>query len=228
MARAIRLDRLVLRSSRRADKQGDPHTTEWKALISEKYGELHSVVSEAGWSYFEATQDITANGAASYSLPAALLSLGGVDYVVNAATGERRALQILMPQERVQWSGSTGTASRFAFTGGSIELWPRPGSGTYRLTYIPQATDYADSADATELDVVTSDGEAFIIWGVAAMASDKGEADVRFKESKSQEARIRLEKWATNRALHEPRRQIVLPSYPGVEVPFDPARGWLT
>jgi hypothetical protein len=212
MSRILTLGTLVTRCAKRADAEGDPHVDEWKALISEKYGELYATVAEAGLSYFESTTNITATGAASYAMPASLLTLLSVDFVVSASTGELRPLRLLMPQERSTWSGSGGEARRYAFTGASgasIELWPRPSSGTYRLTYVAQSPDLANSSDSTQVDVVNTDGEAFLVWGVAAMASDKAETDLRFRAAQSEAARLRLQKWALNRALHEPRRRVI-------------------
>ncbi len=200
---------LVTRSQKRADREGDPAVDEWKALISEKYGELHSTVAEVGSSYFEAKSDIVTTGAASYPLPAAMLSVISVDLLVNGEIGNRPSLKLLMPQERALWSGRTGDACRYAFSGETIEFFPKPTSGTYRLVYIPQPADLSAAADATEVDVITADGEAFLIWGVAAMARDKGESDLRFAFDQSEKAKVRLQTWAINRALHEPRRRVI-------------------
>ncbi len=214
MARAIPLGTLVTRCKRRADRESDESisTAEWKALISEKYGELHGAVAEAGLAYFESTADITAAGESSHSLNAAVLSVVAVDRIVNSTTGEKDPLQLIMGQERAFLAGATGQARFYAFTGSSIELWPRPSTGTYRVTYVPQSTDYSSSSDDTSVDVVTADGEAFLIWGVAAMACDKGEADLRFKASQANDAKERLQIWATNRALHEPKRRVIASS----------------
>lgn len=229
MARTFTLVTLVNRCKQRADAESDAHISdsEWKALISEKYGELHGVVADAGLAYFETTADITATGASSYALNAAVLSVVAVEYIVDSTTGRRRRLRLLMPQERAPWGGTTGEAEAYAFTGTSIELWPRPSSGTYRVTYVPQSTDLSSSADATDVDVVTADGEAFLIWGVAAMAKDKSESDLRFALQQSERAKERLQTWALNRALHEPIRRITdTGDLGGISNPHISGDGW--
>lgn len=223
MARLVELGTLVTRCQKRADKYGDPHVDEWKALISEKYGELYGAVVEAGLSYFVDTEDITATGATSYTSPADEMSIISIDPVVNGTIGSRGSLKLLMPQEHALWDPLTGDASRYAFSGDQILLRPKPSTGTYRVTYVPQSPDLSEAADDTDVDVINTDGEAFLIWGVAAMAKDKGEADLRFAADQSAKALDRLAKWATNRALHEPRRRYTeTPDFDPLIAPNDP------
>jgi hypothetical protein len=211
MARLIALGTLVTRCRRRADKESDQSVSgdEFKGYISEKYGQLRDSVAEADPTFFEDVEDIVATGASSYSMPADLLSVASVDLLVNGAIGSRPSLRLLMGQERVEWASRTGEASCYAFSGSSIELHPHPTSGTYRIRYVPQSPDLTDAADNTDVDVLNSAGEAFLIWGVASMACDKGEADIRNKTAQSEAALARCISLVVNRAIHEPRRRVV-------------------
>ena len=62
MALTRTLTQLIGLCQRRADKETDEHvdSDEWKELITEVYGEMHSIVSETGARYFETEADITA------------------------------------------------------------------------------------------------------------------------------------------------------------------------
>lgn len=200
---------VVLRCQRRADKEGDAHVgpAEWKALISEQYGDLFSVVAGAGLRYFEATHTITTSGAVSYDEPCNHLGTVGVDRV--HADGTRESLAELMPGERNLWAGQTGDARGYSLVDDQIVLYPRPPAGqTYELLYIPQPPDLSAAADDACVDVVTPDGEAFLVWGVALKALAKSESDVQLAMLERDAARGRLSEWATLRAFNTPRRRV--------------------
>lgn len=205
MARSITLGTLVDRCKRRAAKENDEsvETSEWKALVSEYYGELHKIVVEKGASYFETDATITANGAASYSLPAAHMTTLVVRYVMDAA-GREAKLQREVIQRRHMWSGLTGTARKYWLAGDQIVLAPRPSSGTYKHLYVPQPTDLSDSSDGTSVDVINMDGEKLILWGVASVVLHKGSSSQERAMLEHDKAYRELEYWASQRALIEP------------------------
>lgn len=200
---------LVERCQRRADKENDDHISEseWKALISEQYGDLFSVVAGTGMRYFESTSTITADGSASYDEPEDVLSVTAVRYVVNTSTNEQRDLQEIMAQETSDWSGLTGEAQVWAHVDDQIHLFPKPSSGSYIVSYIPQAPDLSEYGDADVVDVVTPDGEAFLIWGVAVKALAKSQHDVSVAMAEREAARVRLTEWAVLKAFNSPRRR---------------------
>lgn len=222
--RTFTLDTLVTRCKQRCDLENDSHISdsEWKSLISEMVGELQLVVSETGMRYFETEASITANGASSYALPADHLATVKVDFVVDAA-GTRRELAEIMVQEHVHVVGQTGDAFFFALTAQTIELYPKPASGTYKHLYIPQSADLSAAAGATTVDLVTADGEAFLIWGVGCKALPKSESDVRGFWKERDEARERLISWACRRSANTPRR-VARANDP--EFQRDPADWW--
>lgn len=199
---------------RRADKEEDGHvdTDEWKEMISEVYGDLHSAVAKTGARYWETEATITATGASSYSLPAAHLSTIGIDRVLDAA-GRRRPLAELMVQERDIFAGRTGDAWLFAFTGTNIALYPTPASGSYKHIYVPQPTDYSSASNSTDVDLISNDGLKFVVWGVASIAMHKGDANQQRAVAERDAAEERLVEWATRRALTMPKRRQVDETY---------------
>jgi len=152
-------------------------------------------------------------GGGSYSLPPNYLSTVGVEYVVSTATNERRPLSELMVQERHQFSGRSGTAMAYSIKGHQIFLHPNPTAGQrYVHTYAPQAVDLSSTPTAAVIDVVTPDGEEFIVAHVALKILTKEEAEqgllVSLKDDRN-DARARLHEWAVLRALNSPRRPVL-------------------
>ncbi len=224
MARNFTLSTLVTRAQQRCDQENSSliSTSEWKGIISSGYAKLHSILARSGLRYFETTQSLTAT---STALPADFLSTVSVDFVVNATTGERRALAALMTPERnmLRWTGAA-EAVAYALEGANIVLYPAISAGTYIHTYIPQPTDYSSSADGTTIDVVCPEAEEFLIWYAALRARDKEESDTTSAERNLMVAQDQLEEWATHRLLEEPRRRIVSPL--DMAYPYDPGDWW--
>lgn len=210
MGLTIPLGTLVTRCKQRAGRESDDALTpnEVKALISELVGELHGAIADTGCRVFETEVTITANGAASYALPSDHRDTIGVDLVVDAA-GSRRALDEIMVQERAGVLGLTGEANYYELAGSTIALYPKPSTGTYKHLYIPQPADLSGSSDATTVDLVTTDGLAFVTWGVAVVAKDKGEAELITAMRERDRAKERVIAWAANhRSVVNPRRRI--------------------
>lgn len=210
MPRRLTMLQVRNRCKRRSDKENDPHIsdTEWNELINEQYGDLFLSVANTGLRYFEAFSTINATGAASYAEPTDLLSVVSIDKVNT--DGTRYGLRELMVQERNRFAGQTGDALYYALSDDDIFLYPKPASGTYEMTYIPQSTDVSAYTDVDLLDVVTPDGEAFLIWGVAVKALAKSESDVMLAIQEREAARARLVEWATLRCFNSPRRRQIV------------------
>jgi hypothetical protein len=206
------MSELVTRCKRRVDQENADHiaSAEWKALISEAYGELFQTVADAGLQYFEYTSTITTDGSSYYDEPSDHLATVSLDRVIDAA-GRRRTLREIMAQERSAWAGRSGSeALVFALVDDRIYLYPTPPSGlTYELLYIPQSPDLSSYDDDDVVDVVTADGEAFLIWGVAVKALAKAERNVQLAMAEREAARQRLLEWAVQRAFNQPRRRYV-------------------
>ena len=151
-------------------------------------------------------------GGGRYVLPTNYMASIGVDYLVSSSTGERRELYELMIQERNYASSVAGAAEAYAYAleGLFLRLYPQPPSGqVYYHTYVPQAPDLASAGTSTYVDVVTPDGENFLLWAAALIALQKEESDIRGALAERERARARVEEWATLRALNSPRRRIV-------------------
>ncbi len=215
---------LVSRCQLRADKANDDHiaTAEWKSLISEVYGhDIHSVVSETGLRYFEFTETLTTTGAAYVDEPEGHFSTIRLDYV--DAAGTHRELVELNVMEEPWFAGQSGggAARYFALVDDRIYLYPTPPTGqTYSLLYIPQPPDLTDYADDDIVDVVTADGEACLIWGVAAIAKAKAQQDASLHLQKQEMHRERLMGWAAERAITQARRRPAHDEY--AERGYDP------
>lgn len=210
MSRNIQMGTLVTTCQRQVDMEGDSSISvpTWKRYISRQYAHLYSVVVKAGLRYFESTSIFTATGAASYPLPADHDEYIGVDRAVDVATDNWTELGEVMVQERNRYGGQTGDATGFAVIGQTVVLYPRPTTGTYRLVYVPQSPDLATLADSTDVDVVTGDGEDFLVWGVAAKALGQVSRDPSQAMAERNEAAVRFAEDVQRRALVNPRRRV--------------------
>ena len=212
MARQLLMSDLVLRCQRRAnmEKNSPIQIPEWKALISEQYGQMYSIVVKSGLRYFETTATITISGAASYALPTDHDETIGIDRV--DASGYKYQLGELMVQERNAWAAQTGDAVAYSLVAQNIVLFPRPLTGTYQHVYVAQSPDISALADSSTVDLVTADGEAFLIWGVAVKALAKTESFTDLAIAERNEAMARFTDDVGSRALVNPRRRIVMRS----------------
>lgn len=217
-----------LRVQRRADMEFDTSIAvpEWNALISETYRELYGEVEQTGLRFAESTFAITANGSASYTLPTDHLSTLSIDQIIDATTGRRRPLEELMILEHDDWAGRTGEARVFEIVGSNIVLLPAPTTGSYEMRYIPQAPDLSAASDTTLIDVINGDGEAFLIWGAAIKGKTKREEDTDAAITEREGARARMVKWATMRALTQPRRRQVRRTYAGSDSLHNDPANW--
>jgi hypothetical protein len=235
MARTFTLGTLVTRAQERTDLENSTHidSSEWKGYISTAYAQLYSILVESGMRYYESVQSISSasltdntDGGGFIALPADFLSTIGVDYAPTG--GMREALFELMVQERNVYSAVTGAqnAEAYCHSGVNLILYPKPPSGqTYKHLYVPQPADLSSSADGTSVDVVTPDGEDYLIWTAAMFALTKQETDTSVCERYRKAAQERLMEWAVNRSLNTGRRPIVSEAL-GSWDPADWRRRW--
>jgi hypothetical protein len=206
MARPVLLGTLVTRCQQRATALGDGSIDppEVKALISEYYGEAHALVTEKGARYFQAEDDITADGSVTYALPDEHMATIGVDLVLSGTTGPRRpVLGPIDPKDRSYLVGLTngGPAAYFGFEGNALALYPAPTSGTYKHLYVPQPMDLSTAADSTSVDVINVYGERLVLWGVASVILHKGSSAQDRAMAEHDKALGQLEYWACMRAM---------------------------
>ncbi len=213
MPRRLLMGTIRTRCLQRADMETDlsVSTSETNSLISEQYGDHYSVVAAAGLRYFEKSTSFTTAGLSYLAEPVDHLStVDTIERVVSATTGRSRRLRQLAPQERTVWTGRTGHARRWELVDDRINLYPTPPSGdVYVLRYIPQPPDLTSYADGDVVDVVTPDGEAFLIWGVTVKLLAKSARDTSLAEREREQARGRLSEWASLRAFNDSPRTIV-------------------
>lgn len=210
MARSLTVAQLIDRGKKRADMEDSDllSDAEWQQNLSQVFGELYEEVADSGMRYYETEETITTDGSASYALPSDHFSSIGLDYL----DGTRRVeVEEGMIDERNRYSGSSGgRASQWAMVGANIVLYPTPASGqTYYHVYVPQPADLSAVATSTSLDVITPAGEAFIVWGLSALAKAKEESDVRLDMAERARAFDRLRDWAMKRSLITPRRSMM-------------------
>lgn len=210
MPRRFELGDLVTRCKQRAGKESDGSVEDdqWKFMISTAWAELYAEVAAAGLRYFETTHTITTTGAVSYTEPDDHLATVGVDRIIDAA-GRRRPLRELMAQERHFYAGHTGEAVAWSLVDDQLILYPTPPAGQeYEWLYVPQPDILTDEADAYIVDVVSPDGEAFLLWAVAVQVLAAEESDTSLARAEREMARVRLVDWATLRNLNSSRRPV--------------------
>jgi hypothetical protein len=228
VARIFTLGALVTKCQQQLDMESEDavDTDEYKGRISTAYAELASILVSSGLRYFEDEQSFAATsladdgaGGGSIALPADYLATIGVDRQV----GERWCqLDELMVQERNTFSSSRRSAQAWTTIGQKLHLYPRPpASDAYRHLYVPQPADLSAEDDETDVDVVTPDGEAFIVWSVAVALSVRDETDARDAMAERERARARVEKWAVLRSFNTPRRRVIRegPFFDGADDP---------
>lgn len=201
MAKNLTAITLITMAQQAVDMEDDSSIddTEWKQLLATAYGEMHNILVESGHRYFESTSAITGDGSASYSLPADFLTLVGID-----RDSDGQALLQLMAQDRSLYRNATGDSQAYSFSGANVKLFPAANTGnSYTMTYVPQPTVDSSIADGTNVDVVTTDGEAFIVWHMANRALVRDQDDPRDVRREREEARGRFTKWAQLRALND-------------------------
>ncbi len=196
---------LVTKAKQHCDMENDGllAAAEWRARVSEKYGELHACLMSAR--FFDTEATITATGASSYALPADHLQTMGVDFVFDSA-GSRNELLEATIDERTIWAGQTGEAVAYVLTGTTIVLYPTPSSGTYKHIYVAQPTDYSSSADSTSIDVINTWGEKFIMWGAASVAQHKSESSQQRAIGEAGKAWDELQYISAQRTMNNRRR----------------------
>lgn len=216
MARSFTVGTLVTRAKERADLEGSSFIddSEWKGYLSTAYAQLHSILAESGLRFFESTQTVTAwtdngDGGGRVALPSDHFSTVGVARVLS--DGRRLELYELMAQYRNAFAGSSSNDGQaFSLVGANLVVYPKPVDGdSYIHTYIPQPTDLSAAADGTSVDVVTPDGEDYIIWTMAMFALAKEESDTSVCERYREQARQRLQEMATMRLINHGRQRVV-------------------
>lgn len=219
MARSFTVSELITLAKQYADQVGESFVSdaEWRAYLSAGYAQLYSALVRSGMRYFESEQEIESDGDATgdYALPSDFLSVCEVYRLLDGtSTGRRQRLSEVMTQARSRYAGVSGSeATGWSLVGANLRLHPSPPSGQlYSLVYVPQPTKIATdgSSDSESIDVVTMDGEQYLLWYAVFQARDKGDENVMNAMRERDSALERVKEWATLRALNSPREPMVL------------------
>lgn len=155
MARTVTLADLRTRALELAHRENDDPdvgfvtTAEVNGMVNASLGQWHGYLAKAVPERFEAEDEITANGSASYPLPDDYYESIGVDYQLSDTT--RAELRRLMLNERNDYSTTPGAqAVAYRVKGNVVVLLPTPDSGTYYHVYVTAAPVLEDDADAID------------------------------------------------------------------------------
>lgn len=205
MPRRLLTSAVIERAQQRADMVNDDSIAraEWLSYASEVYGEMGSEVTILVSRYFETSTTIPADGSVSYDEPEAHHSTIRIVEVMD--DGTERPLRELEPFEEAAYRGRTGIAEGWIHLDDQLYLCPAPSSGSFKWYYAAQPTDLSSYADADVIDVICPAGEAFLIWGMAALAKAKGGKDPSLALQKQEQARGQLQVWCANHNLTDVR-----------------------
>lgn len=197
---------LVLRAQQLADMEGDPSigTTEWKAIISEWYGEAYEVVAGEGLRYFEYTTTLTTDGTNHLPEPADQLAVvDQLELILDAATGRCRRLRPITPQQRAALSGRIGPPRFYELVDDRYYVYPTPPAGQQlTLRYVAQCPDLTSYSDAGIVDSYCVAGQKFVQYGAAAAAVTKSKNDASALLQEREVQRKLLWEWAADRAMN--------------------------
>lgn len=147
--------RAVLRTRARIRADQDlgtfPTDTQFNYLLDEAAMTVWYALVGAGWPVDFSTTNITANGAASYTVVA---GTGLVQAVYASVGGILQLMRRVDPSDisALRSATSAATAGYYevrinAAAGLIIEFFPRPTSGAYRVDYIPDHPGFASDSD---------------------------------------------------------------------------------
>lgn len=140
-------------------------------LLNTSYQELYGLLERSGLHLAEELLTITADGSASYDLPAdyyATLAVFRVDG--NYRTYLPRHSLRVRPSTAI-----TGAASSYRVVGSTLVFLPTPTDGTYEVIYIPVPGEL--SADEDTVDGVLG-WEEYLVIDCAIKILEKEESDV--------------------------------------------------
>lgn len=217
MANIFEVGEVILAAKQQADMENSDFISdaEWKRMLHSVWGEHYSELVGSGMRYYESTLAFTGAdlsddgfGGGSLALPKDYFVHIGVD----RAEGNRWVeLYELMTQERNWLTGSSNSKPvAFAVIGQKLHIYPKPpNSASMKFLYVPQPKRLRNASDKELIDVVTTDGEEFIIWSLVVKAMIKEETNPTAAMAERDRFLRRLQEWAHERSLHTPRRRQV-------------------
>jgi excinuclease UvrABC helicase subunit UvrB len=221
MARTVTVGTLLTRVRQRADRPVDDDfitDAEIIGYIDAAYTEIYDILVSKGIGQYESIQSISADGSATYSLPADFYACLGVDVRLDAS--DWIDLPMAQINERNYWSDdSTGYARAYRIHGSVIEFYPAPQSGqSYRMFYAPVAGTLDDTSDTVD---GVNGWEEYIVVEAAIKCLTKEESSTTALERERERLLERVDAHAENRLQAEPRRVVDAQPFE-----YDPSDWW--
>jgi hypothetical protein len=207
---AVTVDSVRLQAKQRADMVNSNFVSpsEWIAMINLSWKELYDILVAKFEDYYTApplTFTVTAGNTAP--LPLDFYKMRGLDYALSGSD--------FYPLEKFTFlernNRSRGTlyqglypTVKYRIYGDEILFTPDDGAtGSYRLWYIPRATDLTTETDT--LDGVNG-WEEYVIVDAAIKALQKEESDVSVLMAQKQALLLRINDMAQNRDAGSPEK----------------------
>src|SRR5688572_18187371 len=211
----VALSVLRTRTRQRADQVQSNYVgdSEVDSYINEALRSVHYEMTCSGIFPEESSTDITATGAASYTLPE-LISILSVERVSGNTYVPMRRIE--KPEASAMRSIASGTAILYDVSWSlraapSIRFFPKPGSGTYTVRYIPPVTALVADGDTV---FAGSGWDQLIVVAAAISCVRRENGDTRGLEEERKELLVRLQREAQARDWTYPSR--ITPSYDDV------------
>jgi hypothetical protein len=206
-------------------------TTEWVRWLNVENQQLRLAMARAGWVLDEGREDITANGALSYTLNDPLCVLGVYEY--DGQTRYRRLRHSdLMDGAGYHDEVTNGAASTFrvywdASNGAlRIRFWPIPTSGTYKVFVINQPALLTSGSSVNYPAGI----EERLVLGLARRALAKEESNTAEMTRQIREMDAHIESLCFDRVLggHQTVRNVDKVERGWTNTPYIPSREqWL-
>ena len=217
MANIFEVGEVILAAQQQADMENSDFISqpEWKRYLHSVWGEHYSELVGSGMRYYEKNLSFTGADLKDDGFGGGTLDLPR-DYFVHAfvdrAEGNRWVgLFELMSQERNWLTGSSNSKPvAYAVIAQKLHIYPKPpDSASMKFVYVPQPKRLRFADDNEEIDVVTTDGEEFIVWAMVVKALMKEGTNPNHAMGERDRFLKRLQEWAHERSLHTPRRRQV-------------------
>lgn len=204
MAASVALSVLRRQSRELADEINSSFVadTELNGMINSSISQWYDLILEAVPERYETIQTITANGAASYALPAAHYKTLAVEYQSTDAYVDIPRVQF-RERNRFPTKASGSRALAYRLTKNDIALMPPPTSGTYRHLYAPTPTVLSQDTDT--LDGVNG-WEQWVVYDCAIKMLLKGESEILGMVAERERIERSLRRAAADRELANPKR----------------------
>lgn len=200
---AVTLSYLDTKVRQRADMEGSEFisTTEMYGYINDSYKELYDLLVGKFEDYYLADPlEFTISSGSTYDLPSDFYKIIGLDFKVSASDYQTVFPFTFADRNRRRVTDKLRglyTVARYRILGDKLRFVPEDQcQGTYRLWYVPKATDKTLGTDTIE---GVNGWEEYIIVDAAIKCMQKEESDVNVLMSQKMALIKRIEEMAQNR-----------------------------